>query len=118
MSRTTKICIAAVLVITFNLNFYAQSSGKNPYMNTMSKKTKLNEAALKNYAHGIESENPGLRKSAIYIAGVYRINGLVNTLIKQFTKEKDNDVKVMIALALYMIGDDKGITAIDNWNLN
>jgi HEAT repeat protein len=114
MTRVTKIATALILVLTFNLNFYAKNPVELNQLNTNKEKSKVSEASLKNYAKAIESENSGLKKSAVYMAGVYKINGLVKTLIKQFTKEKDDDVKVMIALALYMIGDERGIATVEN----
>jgi HEAT repeat protein len=114
MTRVTKIATALILVLAFNLNFYAKYPVEPNQLNTNKEKSKVSDVSLKNYAAAIESENSGVKKSAVYMAGVDKINGLVKTLIKQFTKEKDDYVKVMIALALYMIGDERGIAAIEN----
>jgi hypothetical protein len=52
------------------------------------------------------------------MAGAYRITGLVKTLLKQFSKEKDDDIKIMIALAIYLIGDERGIAAVEKWQFD
>jgi len=118
MTRTLKIWTTILLVFTFNLNFFAQGNNVKQNLSANSQKQRITSIVIENYSKGIQSENTGLRKSAVYMAGVYRINGLVKALVKQFSKEKDDDVKVMIALALYMIGDEKGIAAIEKWQFD
>jgi len=113
MNITTTI-LAAVLVLFFSNSFYAKN-GDTTAKKMDFNKSRITENAVKNYARGIESQNDGLRKSAIYFAGVYKIDELVKPLVKQFAKEKDNNVRTLIALALYMIGDEDGIAAVENW---
>jgi hypothetical protein len=117
MSQVTKIFTTLVLAAAFNLNFYAKTNTGSNCTTADLKKSGVSETAIKNYARGIESENAGLRKSAVYMAGIYKMNALVKTLMRQFSKEKDDDIKVMIALTLYMIGDERGIAAVEGWNL-
>ena len=61
---------------------------------------------------GMRSDNEGLRKSSIYIAGFYNIQELVAPLIQILIGESDINIKVLAALALYKIGDSSGIKAI------
>ncbi|MCX6169813.1 MAG: HEAT repeat domain-containing protein [Ignavibacteriales bacterium] len=84
---------------------------------TMGQSTKsanplFKENAIKNLIVGIQSENNGLRESAIYLAGKYEITEVVETLVDQFKRETDPKMRVLIALALYKIGDEKGMDAI------
>jgi HEAT repeat protein len=72
------------------------------------------EQEIGNLLTGIKSENLGLRKSAIYLAGLYGVNETVPTLIEQLKKEENADVKVLTALVLFRLEDPKGIDAIEN----
>ncbi len=67
---------------------------------------------------GIQSENKGLKTSSIYFSGFYSLKECVPTLVKQLSKEKNSDVKILIALSLYKIGDEKGIAAVKNLAMN
>jgi HEAT repeat protein len=118
MARATKIWTMVLLVVSFNFNFFAQDHNGNQVIKQTSQGKIITDIAIKNYSKGIESENAGLRKSAVYMAGAYRITGLVKTLLKQFSKEKDDDIKIMIALAIYLIGDERGIAAVEKWQFD
>lgn len=67
-----------------------------------------------NLVTAIQSENTGLRKSGIYLAGKYEIDELTGTLIDALNKEKDPSVKILIGLALYRIDNEEGFEAIKN----
>lgn len=68
--------------------------------------------AIANLIAGIKSENEGVRKSATYFAGKYEIDQAVSPLIEQLKVEKNPSLRLLIALALYKIGNDKGLDAI------
>jgi HEAT repeat protein len=72
------------------------------------------ENGIANLVTGIKSDNLGLRKSAIYLAGLYQISETVPTLIDQLKKEENAEVKVLTALVLYRLEDPRGIEAIEN----
>lgn len=67
-----------------------------------------------NLTIAIKSDNDGLRRSGIYLAGKYQMKELSGELIGQLKKEDDASTKILIALALYRIGTDEGIAAIEN----
>jgi hypothetical protein len=71
------------------------------------------ESAIKSLEMGIQSDNAGLKRSAIYLAGIYEIDAVVGVLIKQLKKESDPNTRVLIALALYRIGNEEGLDAIE-----
>ncbi len=62
-----------------------------------------------NLRMAIESENPGLRKSAIYFAGKYQLEALVETLMKELENEDNAEMKYLISVTLYKIGKENGI---------
>lgn len=69
----------------------------------------IDKVAEHNFMNGLKSENTGLRKSCIYFAGKYKISSAVIPLMAQLRKEKDIDTKILLALALYEIGDARGM---------
>lgn len=76
--------------------------------------TQWTENGIANLVTGIKSDNLGLRKSAIYLAGLYGISETVPALIDQLKKEENAEVKVLTALVLYRLEDPRGIEAIEN----
>ncbi len=100
-SVTTLVVILAVLMIS-QTGLQAQSSN---YKN-------INDYSLETLKKGIQSDNPGLRKSAIYMAGLYKIDEAVETLVEQLEKEKVPSNRVLIALSLYNIGNTEGMKAV------
>lgn len=68
--------------------------------------------AVENLIKGIQSDNEGLKRSAIYFAGKYKITGAVDALIEQLDKETNPSNRILIALVLYKIGDPDGINAV------
>ncbi len=101
-TAATMLIVLLVVVMTMGPEVKAQSSN---YKNI----TKNSIATLKD---GIHSENQGVRKSSIYMAGLYKINEAVDALIEELKSEKDANTKVLIALSLYNIGDPKGMEAV------
>jgi HEAT repeat protein len=77
--------------------------------NDPSELNRKNKNAVENLKVGIKSENSGLKKSSIYFAGYYRIKETVPVLTEQIKKESDPKVRVLIALVLYKIGEEKSI---------
>lgn len=72
------------------------------------------EKNIANLITGIQSDNLGLRKSAIYLSGLYEITEAVPVLVDQLKKEENANVKILTALVLFRLEDPKGIEAIEN----
>jgi len=75
-------------------------------------KYKFTVNQIEQLKEGIKSENAGLRKSCIWYAGVYEVEETEELLIEQLESEKDPSVSILIAMALFKIGNDKGLDAI------
>jgi HEAT repeat protein len=103
------ISLILLLVTGVNLNLFAQP---NPISNVTN-----NEYALDNLKSGINSDNDGVRKSAIYFAGKYRIEEAVNSLVERLEKEEDPSVRLLIAYSLYEIKDPEGMKAVKELSL-
>lgn len=72
------------------------------------------EYAIENICAGIMSENRGVKKSMIYLAGKYKMTVAVDALTEQLEDEKCPEIKILIALSLYQIGDKDGMEAVKN----
>lgn len=70
------------------------------------------KAAVANLIQGIKSDNTGLMKCSVYFAGKYRVKEAVPVLIDELNSANESNCKVLIALSLYLIGDEKGIEAV------
>lgn len=101
MKRFAMIIVMMVTVVTSN----ASAGSRELRSNKMKEMTA-------NLLVGIHSENEGLRKSAIYMAGKYKINEAVPVLALQLKKEENPDTRILIALSLYTIGSPVGIQAV------
>ena len=94
-----------ILVVILFLFLVTDSFGQNQKISNLSK----HKYALQNLEMGIQSENDGVRESSIYLAGQYRFIDTEDALIKQLRVEKKSDIKVLIGLALYRMGSEKGM---------
>lgn len=105
----TTLTITFVLFTMLTLLFVLTNDVKAQDNNTSSKvvieKYEISKNAVKSIIMGIKSENEGLRKSSIFYAGQYKLEGAVDCLIEEFQKEKDSSTKILIALSLYKIGN-------------
>ncbi len=102
MKSVTVLAVLLAVLMISQTGLQAQSSN---YKN-------INEYSLESLKKGIQSDNPGLRKSAIYMAGLYKIDEVVETLVEQLGKEKIPSNRVLIALSLYNIGNTEGMEAV------
>jgi HEAT repeat protein len=97
----------ALVAILFVLSV-TDTFGQNQKISDLSK----HKYALQNIEMGIQSENDGVRESAIYLAGQYRFIDTEDALIKQLKVEKDSDIKVLIGLALFRMSSEKGMNEL------
>jgi HEAT repeat protein len=78
----------------------------------------ISESAVKNLVSGINSDNEGLYRSSIYLAGKYRVGEAVDALVSKMETEKDPGIRVLIALSLYEIRDASGLEAVRKQSLS
>ncbi|MCF8306118.1 MAG: hypothetical protein K9I71_06875 [Ignavibacteriales bacterium] len=90
------LALTAVLVL-LNTSNYAQNS----FDDIRDKKT-----AIANLQMALDSDNRGLKNSAIFLAGKYRVTELSSSLIDEYYNEEDIFVKKLIVSSLYRIADD------------
>jgi HEAT repeat protein len=104
MNLTAAVLLTAIL--TTGSLAYAKTNPTDPNMKGRN--------AVENLKNGIKSENEGLKKSAIYYAGYYRVSETVPVLTETVKNETEPSTKILIALVLYRIGDEKGINLVKN----
>jgi HEAT repeat protein len=102
MKTVTALLVVLVISLNANTGLQAQSS----------KYSNITKNSIETLKRGIESDNTGLRKSSIYLAGFYKINEAVDVLIEQLEKEQNPGTKILIALSLYNIGNPEGMEAV------
>jgi hypothetical protein len=81
-------------------------------------KVDIPENSVQNFILGIQSENDGLKKNHIYFVGKYCIKEARSTLLKEFLKTDDEELKSLIAWSLFRICDQKCIDDLDKLKLN
>ena len=74
---------------------------------------KLNDDSIDlNYLEGVKAENLGLKISASYYLGERKSSKAVAPLMKILKSDKSPEARIMAALSLFKIGDERGIYAI------
>ena len=108
MKRTSQN-IVAVLTLVVMVAFTSQ--------NYSQMKENISSAAYAKYVgnlqSGINSENIGLKISAIQFTGIYQVTENASLLVSKYKEEKDLDIKNLIAISLYMLGDSIALAEID-----
>lgn len=67
----------------------------------------ISDNSLGDLRSAIKSENYGLRKSGIYLAGKHSINQVSETLLDQLKVEEDPNLRILIIRVLYILDDVK-----------
>ena len=97
----TLFCVLSLVLLFTASDAKAQNSDKYWTVN-----------AIKNLSAGINSDNYGVKRSAIFLAGKYKLTQLLDELIKILDDERNQNIKIITAIALEKIGDEKGVEAI------
>ena len=71
-----------------------------------SQSIELQDAAVKNFRMGLQSDIYGIQKSLIYFAGKYRISQVNRDLLKLLKNSDNEELCEMLVWSLYQIGDD------------
>jgi len=107
-TATMTMLVLLVMALTPDYLINAQSSN---YKN-------INSNSIAALNEGINSDNPGVRRSSIYMAGYYKIDEATDALKKQIKREKNPNTRILIALSLYYIGNPEGMEAVKNISEN
>jgi HEAT repeat protein len=99
-NRLTKLAAAMTVALTLTVTLNAQEPSR------------IDAKAVKNLKAALVSENDGVRTSAIYMAGLYRVDEAAEMLRNEIRNGKDGYTKKLAALSLYRIGDEEGMRLI------
>jgi hypothetical protein len=101
-----KLTIYILIVALMSLGSYSASFA-NPERTVEIKQNTILSLML-----GLRSENPGLKSSCIYMIGELNISGAVIPLMKILNEDKNEELRIAAALALYKIGTPIAIHAV------
>jgi len=116
LNDTGKKTALALTAIVFFFFFTGNSTAQEKAFYKAPAKKQVN--MINNLKVGLKSENDGLRRCSVYLAGYYQINELVGTLAEQLNKAEDSKEKVMLLMALYKIGGDNSYKTIHDYMIN
>jgi len=88
----------AVLTVAVSLLFFTGL--------TAQRKQAFTENGVKNLITAVQSDNDGLKRSGIFLAGYYKVNEVGPVLLQSFSTENSKN-KILIALSLYQIRDEQ-----------
>lgn len=88
------------------------------FTNAQTSRLYFSDKEILNLVEGIKSNNLGLKRCSIYLAAKYQVAETVPAMVAEFKNEINPQNKVLIALALYQIGDESGIEAVYNASLS
>ncbi len=94
---------ATLLLVFFAILFATNINAQEIKSNSHS----FSKNDIGNLNNGIKSENPGLRRSAIYFAGKYLLKESSENLLDQLEIEDDKCIRILIVKVLYLIGNDE-----------
>jgi hypothetical protein len=109
MKILKSLAVKSLSMILLVISFTAINSNAQSY--SIEEITK-NEYALDNLIVAIKSENCGLKRSAVYFAGKYRIKEVQEVLLDELKNESEACTKILIALVLYELGNSDGLLSI------
>ncbi len=75
-------------------------------------KKEITEKAKSNLITAINSDNEGLKRSAIYFSGQYEVNETLNAMLKLFRNETNPSTRILIVHAIYRIKDSLAMEKI------
>ena len=99
MKKLTTLLIAVFLITSIN-------AGEPPTVKLQ------HQLAEQNLLVGLNSQNDGLKTSSAYSLGELNSSKAVIPLLKMLRNDNKECNRIMAALALYKIGDARGINAI------
>jgi hypothetical protein len=103
-SQKFVVALTVLLMVAFTSQSFSQIKDR------MSAKQYAN--AVANLQIGINSDNVGLKISTIQFTGIYKVTENTSLLVAKYTEEKDPDIKNLIAISLYMLGDSEALAKI------
>ncbi len=104
MNKIAAVIFACALFLSTMISYgFDKSSLQNPV---------TRDNAIKSLLIGLNSNNYGLRTSSAFMLGEIKANEAVIPLMNMLRTEKNEDARIVAALALYKINDSRGVFAV------
>lgn len=100
-----KITATILLIATFLIG--TSNAASNPKA-----KTQIKDNTVETLIMGLNSDNVGLKSSSAYMIGELQLSEAVIPLLRVLHNEKNEEVRIAAALALYKIGSPIAIYAV------
>ena len=101
MKKITTIVLLALFLVSTSIAF------AGPKLND-----EITENTIQTLLIGLESDNIGLKSSSAYMIGELQITEGIIPLLRVLHNEKNEDLRISAALALYKIGSPTSIYAV------
>ena len=98
MKNIAKLSMALILTIILSGTLLANPVGDKEYDQYLIK--------------SLQDENVGIRSSAAQLLGERKVEVAVEPLVKMLKTEKNSSTRIVVAMALYQIGDEKALPAL------
>ena len=100
-----KITATILLIATFLIG--TSNAASNPKA-----KTQIKDNTVETLIMGLNSDNVGLKSSSAYMIGELQLSEAVIPMLRVLHNEKNEEVRIAAALALYKIGSPIAIYAV------
>ncbi len=107
MKKLSVFFSVVLLLMLFSTSCYSKEISK-----TKNEEIKKKELIAQNLLNGINSDNLGLKTCSTYLIGEFCCDKAVIPLLRILHNDKFEESRILAALALYKIGDSRGIFAI------
>lgn len=98
MKTLAKLSLALVLAVFLTSVLVAQPVDEKEYDQYLIK--------------SLQDENVGIRTSAAQLLGERKVAEAVKPLVKMLTTEENTSARIVVAMALYQIGDEKALSTL------
>jgi hypothetical protein len=111
-SKAASAVLAVVVMALFTTTLYSQQQdSKKVYPKAVDQIIK-SEKALKNLEMALNSDNPGLKMSAINLIGKYKITAFENQLTEKLYNSEKCKEQMALAVSLYHLGTISSIATL------
>jgi hypothetical protein len=115
LTNNKKVVVSVMIFLimaVFASTLYSQEPANKPVDPTAVEKMLSSESAIKNLEMALNSENPGLKISAIRMIGKYRITAFEDQLVEKLNDSDNFKEQRAIAVSLYNMGTLSSIASL------
>lgn len=114
--RVFMTVLVLLLMTVFATTLYSQEPSNKKVDLLVIEKVLKSERAMENLEMALNSDNPGLKMSAIHYIGKYKINSFEDHLVEKLNESDNFKEQRALAVSLYHMGTLSGIAALNNYS--